>query len=222
MRSNVIEGGGQSSGHDGARAALADGAAGSGGEHGEIDDVPADNRAVVDGNRKPLLNGANVATQQLHGFGLSPKSLHKPVLGPSAACFPLCGRNQHFKEPEAFTRSDAAGRARLHHRRVARSKPNLASLMRNIEFWRLRDDDFQAIVTIRKQIVVAKEEPRAQRRSDCAKFGKDRLYRSAKRRAWATARNQRSGSTERTAPAIRELDHVAQPYTSGCIHGNHL
>ena len=56
--------------------------------------------------------------------------------------------------------------------------------MRNVQFWRLRDDDFQTVVSIPKQVVVAKEVPRAQRRSRCAKFGKDRLYRSAKRRAW--------------------------------------
>jgi hypothetical protein len=29
--------------------------------------------------------------------------------------------------------------------------------MRNIQFWRLRDDDFQAIVAIPKQLVVAKD-----------------------------------------------------------------
>src|SRR5262245_28262623 len=55
--------------------------------------------------------------------------------------------------------------------------------MRNIQLWRLRDDDFQAIVAIPKQLVVAKEEPRAKNRSDGAKFGKDRLHRGAKYRA---------------------------------------
>ena len=39
----------------------------------------------------------NVATQQLHGVRLSPEGLHKPVLEPSAACFPLSRRNQHVK-----------------------------------------------------------------------------------------------------------------------------
>src|SRR5262249_36256391 len=56
--------------------------------------------------------------------------------------------------------------------------------MRNIEFWRLRDDDLQAVVAIPKQIVIAKEDPRAQARWRWAKSGKDRLHRSANRRAW--------------------------------------
>src|SRR5262249_36843204 len=34
-----------------------------------------------------------------------------------------------------------------------------------------------------------------------------------------TARNRHSGSTERTAPAIPELDHFAQPSTFGCRSG---
>ena len=55
--------------------------------------------------------------------------------------------------------------------------------MRNIQFWRLRDNDFQAIVAVPKKIVVAEEEPRAKSRSDGAKFGKDRLHRGAKYRA---------------------------------------
>ena len=55
--------------------------------------------------------------------------------------------------------------------------------MRDIQFWRLRDDDFQAIVAVPKQIVVAKEEPRAKSRSEGAKFGKDRLHQGAKYRA---------------------------------------
>src|SRR5262249_45629332 len=58
-------------------------------------------------------------------------------------------------------------------------------------------DDFQAVVAIPKQIVVAKEEPRAQRRLRCAKFGKDRLCRSAKRRAW-----QRLEINGKAAPSI--------------------
>jgi hypothetical protein len=107
---------------------LPDGAAGCGGKYGEVDDVPADNRALVDGSREPrLLNEVNGATQQLHGFGLSPKPLHKPILGPSAACFPLCGRDQHIKQGAAFARTDAASCARQDHRRVASGKPNLAS-----------------------------------------------------------------------------------------------
>jgi hypothetical protein len=69
--------------------------------------------------------------------------------------------------------------------------------MRNIQFWRLRHDNFQAIVAIAKQIVVAKEGPRAHRRSRCAKFGKDRLYRSAKRRAW-----QRFKINGKAAPGV--------------------
>src|SRR6516162_8147677 len=69
--------------------------------------------------------------------------------------------------------------------------------MRNIQFWRLRHDNFQAIVAIAKQIVVAKEVPRAHRRSRCAKFGKDRLYRSAKRRAW-----QRFKINGKAAPSV--------------------
>ena len=76
---------------------LGDGAAGCGGEHGEVDDVPADNRAIVDGSREPLLNGANVATQQLHGFGLSRKPLHEPILEPSAACFDNVEYLSHFQ-----------------------------------------------------------------------------------------------------------------------------
>jgi hypothetical protein len=54
--------------------------------------------------------------------------------------------------------------------------------MRNIQFWRLRDNDLQAIVAVPKKIVVAKEEPRAKSRSDGAKFGKDRLHRGSKHR----------------------------------------
>ena len=69
--------------------------------------------------------------------------------------------------------------------------------MRNIQFWRLRDDDFQAIIAIPKQIVVAKKKARAQRRSCCAKFRKDRLCRSAKRRAW-----QRLETNGKAAPSV--------------------
>ena len=69
--------------------------------------------------------------------------------------------------------------------------------MGNIQLWRLRDDDFQTVVAIPKQLVVAKEEARAQRRSRGAKFGKNRLCRSAKRRA-----GQRLEINVKAAPSV--------------------
>jgi hypothetical protein len=109
--------------------------------------------------------------------------LHKPILGPSAACFPLCGRDQHVKQGVTLARADAAGGARQHHRRVARGKLNLASQMRSSEFPRLCYNESNAVVAVSKQIVVAKEESWAKCRSDGVKFGEDRLHRGTKRRA---------------------------------------
>jgi hypothetical protein len=54
--------------------------------------------------------------------------------------------------------------------------------MRNIEFLRLRDNEFEAIVAISKQILVAKDKTWAERRSDNSKLWKNRLHRRMKRR----------------------------------------
>jgi hypothetical protein len=45
------------------------------------------------------------------------------------------------------------------------------------ELPRLCHNETDAVVVISEQIIVAKEKPRAKRRSDDAKFGKDRLHR---------------------------------------------
>jgi hypothetical protein len=55
--------------------------------------------------------------------------------------------------------------------------------MRNIQFWRLRDDDFQAIVAIPKQLVVAKDGTWTKLRSYKPKLSKGWYQRGVKGRA---------------------------------------
>ena len=55
--------------------------------------------------------------------------------------------------------------------------------MRNIDFLRLRDNEFEAIVAVSEQIFIAKDETRAGRRTDNPKLWKNRLHRGMKRRA---------------------------------------
>ena len=61
---------------DRTQVTFANGLVGSCCEHHEIDDVSAGNRVVVAESGKPApFKRTNVATQQLHGVGLSPKTL---------------------------------------------------------------------------------------------------------------------------------------------------
>src|SRR6476620_6417308 len=100
--------------------------------------MSTDNRGVVaESCKRAPFKTTNVATQQLHGVGLSPKALLKRIVGPSAACFLLCGWDQHIEERVALARTDAPDRVCPHHRRVVVAKLNLASRMRNSESLRL-------------------------------------------------------------------------------------
>ena len=99
MRDDVVEDAGKVHCCDRTQATFTNGPVRTCCEHHEIDDVFADNRVVVAESRKPAsFKRTNVATQQFHGIGLSPKALHKHVLGPSAARFPLSVWNQPSRE----------------------------------------------------------------------------------------------------------------------------
>src|SRR5262245_53517131 len=112
VRSEVVKDGMSVRCCDRTQAAFTNGLVRSCCEHYEIDDVSAGNRGVVAKGREPgPFKRANVTTQQLHDVGLSPKVLHKHVLEPSAACFPLCWWNQHVKQDGTLAPTNSAGRA---------------------------------------------------------------------------------------------------------------
>jgi hypothetical protein len=165
-------------------------------KHHKIDDVSTGNDMVVAKSRKPApLKRTNVATQQLHGVGLSPKALLKRILGPTAACFPLWGRNQHIEEREGLARAGTP-QSRLtasSSRRHAQAEPRV---LPNSKFLRLSDNEAEAVVAVFEQILVAKPEPWAERSND-SKLRQDRFHRGMKRRA-----GQRLEINSKAAPSV--------------------